>query len=188
MLLLLVGVGLTVLNYLYGILTRYSAITAYIDKKKGIIRIVEKFPTPAFRERETMANLLGFKYVISQDSTISTPRFSGIRWYNKSMTLELEQMYGKNIIKKWVRASDSLFRENSHEKMKAAVLKIPEVQQFEKYLDSATNGKEKPFVIVFVDVIEGNAHVGRMNRDSSVSIFYNYTIDPYTLQSEKIQY
>lgn len=181
-------IGLIGLNHIYGVLTRYNAITAYIDKKNNIISIVEKSPTPAYKERGIIAHLLGFEYVVATDSNPSTPKTSGIRWYNKSMTNELERLKGKSIMKNWIRMSDSLFRINSYEKMKAAVLEIPEVKKYEKYLDSLTNGKEKPYVIVFVDVIEGNAHVGRLNKDSSVRILYNYTIDPYTLEYNQIEY
>ncbi len=161
---------------------------AYIDKKNNIIRLIEKYPTPALKEREIIANKLGFQYVPTKDSVISISRIRGIDGYNLSMGREIKKIHGMNFLRIWLGRSDSLFRENSYEKMKAAVLEIPEVKEYAKYLDSISNGKEKPYVIVFVDVVEDNAHVGRLNKNGSISIHYNYTIDPYSLKSTTIKY
>jgi hypothetical protein len=144
--------------------------------------------TPAYDEKKIIAKELGFTYIKSTDSNISIFRKNGIRSYNSIMMQELSKRKSDTCLKVWNRRADSLFRENNYERMKAAVLKFPEIIEYTKFLDSLSNGKEKPFVLLFPLVVEGNAHVGRINKDHSISVFYNYTIDPYTLQSETIEY
>lgn len=169
---------------------RCNNITAKFDKCKGRITIVEVKPTLASREMEISVNRLGFQYIMTTDTnpTPTQSKIRGINLYNKSLSSELEKQKGKNVMKDWARMSDSLFRKNSYEKMKEEVLKMPEVVRYSEFLDSISNGKEKPYVIIFTYETIGNALVGRLNKDKSVRVFYNYTIDPYKLEAEKIQY
>jgi hypothetical protein len=154
----------------------------------GLYRIIDSTMTPAFKEKKMVANSLGFQYLKATDSNISDFSMYGIRTYNNEMCKELTKRLGDGWIEIWNRRTDSLFRENNYERMKTAVLKIPAVKEYSRFLDSISHGKEKPFVILFSQEVEGNAHVGRLNKDHSVSVFYNYTIDPYTLDNVQIKY
>jgi hypothetical protein len=186
--LLVLGICIFSACLYFGFFTPYNSFTAKRDIKNGIYRIIDTVMTPACNEKKIIAEWLGFQYVKSTDSNISISGMNGIRSYNNLMAPELSKRLGDGWIKTWDRRTDSLFRVNNYERMKSAVLEFPEIKEYAKFLDSLSNGKEKPFVILFPLELEGNAHVGRLNKDHSVNVFFNYTIDPYTLQSENIKY
>lgn len=92
---LLAIILLAVLHLTFGVLNRFSFITAYVDLWTGNERIViygERFETDSLKS--ALAPKFGFNYERQEDCTVTAPFVQGVDDYNKIMGSKISERLG----------------------------------------------------------------------------------------------
>jgi len=182
--------GLIVLYFFCGLFTPYNYFTAKWDIAQNRPRILQYGEAMNTDEQAVkIAANFGFTYDIVAGCLVTTPLVNGVDIYNSVTTKYLDNKLGSNWKKKFDFQVDSLFREDRVDTIRKTILAIDEVKELDNYLDSASNGKEHLFIWVLPQEKNNpNVRVSRKMPDSTIRVFYNYQVDPYSLQASSIQY
>jgi len=182
--------GLTALYFFCGLFTPYNYFTAKWDIAQDRPRILQYGEAMMTDEQAIkIAPKFGFTYDIVAGCLVTTPLVNGVDIYNSVTTKYLENKLGNDWKKKFDFQVDSLFRADRVDTIRKTILAIDKVREIDNYLDSASNGKEHLYIWVLPqEKNKPNVRISRKMPDGSITVFYYYKVDPYSLQASSIQY
>lgn len=187
--LLFVGL-LIILHFFYGLFTKYNYFTAKWDILSGKPRILQ-YGEPMMSDKEaiSISPKFGFHYKIVAGCVVSTPERNGIEAYNLAITAYLDKKNGSSWKNRFDFQVDSLFLMDRKDTIKKVILAIDEVKKMSNDLESFSHGSRHINVFVLPQKKgQPNAWVGEIMSDSSIRVFYYYSVNPYTLEASRIHY